>query len=532
MNEQKREAAAEIVSQLTQHGIIERRSTAWASPAVWVSKAKRALTKAEALAQGKEYIPMETNQKAGISLRLCVNYTVLNSFLVYPASALPSVKTLFSQFQDSEVLHCLDLTWAYYGCVLSDKSSLLTGFWTGIQSDNTMVFKRAAMGIRSSGSLLSAIVAKTLAPMRKHVVAYSDNVAIHSKACDGPKVLNRCFKLLTKAGFKVKKSKTIIHVQQPVRLLGITYDIKNKRMHLDHEKTQALSQMKPPSDLKMLKSYLGGVQFLVSAMPGCGEHLATLYKCTRKNAYEFPLKEKELQAFRKINEIMIQPENFVYFINYDLEIIIKCDASSTHIGFCVLQYLPDQKRYVSAGYYCKVLSDAQARYSASHREILGVAVALKQLENLIAGASVTCFTDCRGLMLLFKHAATNSKMRRYLEFIQSFEPQIKLKWQSSKDPSFKIVDLLSRPDTAGDPPVLNRNIPSEDEESIEIRSKKLKSSTVLFDDYILLMDYILEQPDDIVTQMNDDSIYIDNDGNICTGSFEQSEVLQYTNTYM
>ena len=75
---------------------------------------------------------METNQKAGISLRLCVNYTVLNSFLVYPASALPSVKTLFSQFQDSEVLHCLDLTWAYYGCVLSDKSSLLTGFWTGI----------------------------------------------------------------------------------------------------------------------------------------------------------------------------------------------------------------------------------------------------------------------------------------------------------------------------------------------------------------------------------------------------------------
>ena len=92
-----------------------------------------------------------------------------------------------------------------------------------------------------------------------------------------------------------------------------------------------------------------------------------------------------------------------------------------------IQYLPDQKRYVSAGYYCKVLLAAQARYSASHREILGLAIALKSLENLIAGASVTFYTDCRGLMLLAKPAASNSKMRRYLEFLQSFEPAIKLR---------------------------------------------------------------------------------------------------------
>ena len=77
---------------------------------------------------------------------------------------------------------------------------------------------------------------------------------------------------------------------------------------------------------------------------------------------------------------MIQPENFVYFIDDSLEIIIKCDGSSSHVGFCILQYLPDQERYISAGYYCKVLSAAQARYSSSHREILGLALALKSLK--------------------------------------------------------------------------------------------------------------------------------------------------------
>ena len=159
VNDLKRPAATEIVNKLTEHGIIKRMSSPWASASVWVSKAKHALTKVEAEAQGKEYIPMETNQSAGVSLRLCVNYMVLNSYLIYPACALPAVKSLFSQLKESTVLYCMDLTWAYYGCVLSKESSLLTGFWTGIQSDSTMVFQRAAMGVKSSGSLLSAAAA-------------------------------------------------------------------------------------------------------------------------------------------------------------------------------------------------------------------------------------------------------------------------------------------------------------------------------------------------------------------------------------
>ena len=137
-----------------------------------------------------------------------------------------------------------------------------------------------------------------------------------------------------------------------------------------------------------------------------------------QGGYQFPLTGKELEAFHKINEIMLRPENFVYFIDYRLEIIIKCEGSLSHIRFCILQYLPDQKRYVSAGYYCKVLSAAQACYSAMHSEILGLAVALKSLENLIAGALVTCYTDFHGLMLLVKHAVSKSK---------SFKPVIKLR---------------------------------------------------------------------------------------------------------
>ena len=93
VNDLKRNAATEIINKLTEHGIIKRMCSPWDSSSVLVSKACRALTKEEAEAQGKPYIPLQTNQSAGISLGLCVNYTVLNSYLIYPACALPAVKS-------------------------------------------------------------------------------------------------------------------------------------------------------------------------------------------------------------------------------------------------------------------------------------------------------------------------------------------------------------------------------------------------------------------------------------------------------
>ena len=112
VNDLIRNAATELVNKLTEHSIIKRMCSPRASSSVWVSKACKALTKEEAEAQGKQYIPLQTNQAAGISLRLCVNYTILNSYLIYPACALPAVKSLFSQLRHSNVLFVADLKWA------------------------------------------------------------------------------------------------------------------------------------------------------------------------------------------------------------------------------------------------------------------------------------------------------------------------------------------------------------------------------------------------------------------------------------
>ena len=135
-------------------------------------------------------------------------------------------------------------------------------------------------------------------------------------------------------------------------------------------------------------------------------------------------------------------------------------------------------------------------------------------------------------MLLAKHAASNSRMRRYLEFIQSFEPTIKLKWQSSKDPSFKIVDFISRPETVGEPTIVDKNMPSTAEKDIELRCDKLTTATSTVDNYILLMDFILEQPDSDIEKLDDCSVFIDENSNICTGSPGNITILKAHVSYL
>ena len=206
------------------------------------------------------------------------------------------------------------------------------------------------MGIRPSGSLLNAITIETVAPTEEQLVTYSDDMVLYPKVCNKTKFLNQCFKLLTEAGFKVNKSKTMIHAQQPMRLLGPTYDIT---IHFNHEESLALPQTEPSSNLRMLKSHIGEVQPTVPAMLGHGKHLTTLYKCIKENAQEFPVRKEGTQDTREISKLMTQPKNSVYPVNHDPKIMIECDASSTHIWFSVSQYSHDQKRYVLTKYHCK-----------------------------------------------------------------------------------------------------------------------------------------------------------------------------------
>ena len=65
-----------------------------------------------------------------------------------------------------------------------------------------------------------------------------------------------------------------------------------------------------------------------------------------------------------------------------------------------------------------------------------------------------------------------------------------------------------------------------------MRCEKLSTVTSSVDNYILLMDFILEQPDSSIEKLDNCSVYIDGNSNIRTGSPENSTILKSHDTYV
>ena len=108
------------------------------------------------------------------------------------------------------------------------------------------------------------------------------------------------------------------------------------------------------------------------------------------------------------------------------------------------QYIPERMRFVSCGYGVKIFTQTQSRYSPSERELLGAVIALKLCEDIIAGARVIVQLDCRGIILLTATCQTNSKISRYLSYLNSLSPPLEFSWIAGKDKFFTVADMLSR----------------------------------------------------------------------------------------
>ena len=509
----KRKPAQEMIESLLKHGIISRRICPWIANSVWAVKSQPILTEEQAKLRG---IPWEgqVDEQAPISLRLTVSYVKLNGCLEFVPTPLPNIKKLFEQMSGSDTLSCLDLTWSYFSLQICPVSATMTGFWSGIASDISLAFNRSPMGIAPSSGFLQASVTMALAPVKHYTINYSDNILIHSSAEQHPEVVARTLELLRKFGFKIKPNKVALHIQQRVKVLGCIFDIRTHTIHPDPSKTKALSEMPYPTTVTSLKKFLGAFQFMVNTMHGSADPLSTLYKLTRGNGSSFVFDEAAKQAFDTLISIALNPANFIYFVNYELTIILRCDSSTEAVGWTILQFVPEQARYVSCGYGVKCFSPTQQRYGASEREILGAITALKSCESILAGADVIVQLDCRGIVLVAAAAETNSKMQRYLAYIQSFSPPLKFQWVSAKDRFFSVADLLSRP--AHNPDLLyvtNTNIKKGDEDKVDQVARKLATGMSTLEDFPIVLDYILTNSDP--EMISDGSIFLSPSKMVC-----------------
>ena len=508
-------AATQLVSALLANGIVKRRFSNYNSQSVYVAKKRKILTLDEHIKRGhnpSSFVEGTPDPEAPLQLRHCLDLTEVNKNVVEDNLGTMSPKQLLQRLSGTFSAASLDLANAYHSLSLSKSTELVTGWETGVPSlPSRLVYTRATMGLCSSAKWLEIALTKTLSKATNKYIRYCDDVLVIGKTDE--EVLNNLssvLDLLIQYGWKIKREKLTIFAKELI-VFGLKIDLTNQRISVPRADLDAILLRTRPSSAAELKSFLGNVAWWGENLGQHAEATGILHKLTRKDT-PFTWTEENLKAYEKLQEFMSKPTMHISLPNHDLPFHLVSDSSEHATGCLLLQVAsPTDLRIIS--YRSHIHDLRTSRLSSYERECYAMIYCVTLFYDIIAHRPCTIYSDSQASVLLTMMSKTNSKISRWICLLRGI-PFLRISWISSKTPILKLCDYLSRrPATARH--WKNRQVDSQDLERVSLAAAKLKRDTEMtLSHHDILMEYVCSLPSETLEQIYDESIFIDDNGNV------------------
>ena len=176
---------------------------------------------------------------------------------------------------------------------------------------------------------------------------------------------------------------------------------------------------------------------LAHFIPHFSDLTGPLRKLTKKNV-RFPWGLEEEEAFKRIKAALSDCKTLEYY-DLDLETEIIIDASPIGLAAILTQIKGEHRRIIE--YASSSLTDTEARYSQTEREMLAVVYACEHFDMYLYGSDFTVITDQSPLIGIASKSM--SKPTAHLErlCLRLQQYKIKLRYQPGR---FNATDYLSR----------------------------------------------------------------------------------------
>ena len=369
-----REVTNEYVTKMLDAGIIQRSDSPFSSPLFLVRKHNADLSKPPAT-----------------WYRQVHNYKRINELIQAPAYPMRHMQDMIDEVSQKSIFSVLDLSQGFFNQVLHDPEGV-TAF--SVPGMGHFKYVRSAMGVVSSPAMFQKMMEKVLETV-KAAFPYLDDIIIASDSYkDHLLHLRQTLMALRKHNVKLNLRKAQFGKKE-VTYLG--YELSNKTLKPGVRNVKEILKCSPPVTTAEIKSFLGMASFFRKCIPRFAEYSTHLSKLTRKdNPYtKGPLPEKALHAFRHLQKALgsrpcLKP------VDYSKSFILTVDTSGTAHG-AVLSQDHDGTEFPNS-YASIMLSDADRKKSAFHRERLGIRWALKHFKPYLIGKSFLIRTDHKPLV--------------------------------------------------------------------------------------------------------------------------------------
>lgn len=383
----------EQLQELLKAGVIEPASSPFSAPIVLVSK------------------------KDG-SIRLCLDFRMLNAITKRDGYPLPRIDTSLGLLRGAKVFSTMDLVGGYHQVIVNPADREKTAFatpWGQFQ------YRRAPFGVVNMPALFSRMMNRVFAGMLwVHILIYLDDILCFSETVEEHTLLlEQVFVRLHAAGLKLKGRKCSFY-QKSVRYLG--HQVTEGGISLDGDKIKAIQEKPSPTSLAELRSDIGLFSYyrmFIKDFSAISEPLTRLLGETpqdKKIKAKINPEEKKKKSKRKFAAWSWGPEQEAAFTtlkdhlcraptlvhpDFEKPFIIDCDASQYALG-AVCSQLDDLGQEHPVGYASRSLNKTERRYSATKREALGVYWAVhRAFHSYTYGAPFLLRTDHAALTKIF-----------------------------------------------------------------------------------------------------------------------------------
>ena len=203
---------------------------------------------------------------------------------------------------------------------------------------------------------------------------------------------------------------------------------------MDSKKVQAITEMKPPENLKVLQSFLGLVNYLNRFSLALAELTAPLRVLCKKDTL-FACESTQQAAFEATKKEITSALVLAYF-DQSKTSIIQSDASKKGLGAVLLQ---DGKPVV---YASRTLTETEQHYSNIERELLSIVFALEKCHHYVYGYTATVQTDHKPLVSAWKKSIVCNSPRLQRLLLRLSQYDLTIEYLKGKDNA--VADTLSR----------------------------------------------------------------------------------------
>ena len=347
---------------LERDGIIEHSHSAWCSPIVPVRKKDN-------------------------SLRLCIDYRLLNSKTKLDSFPLPNMEDILSSLSDSMYFSTLDMARGYYQIPVDEASKELTAFSSG---SALYQFKVLPFGVANGVATYQRLMSLVLAGVSWDVcIAYIDDLIVLGRSFDEHlSNLDSILKRLVAHNLKIKPRKCSLFKSQ-VNYLGHT--VSNKGILPNAGNVQTILEYPPPRTVKELKRFLGMINFFRRFIKNASDIMSPLFEVTKSNKLSWT--EKCAESFETLKKLLSTSPILAYpdFKNTANDFIITADASSRAAGATLSQIQNGNECIIA--YASSTFSAAERGYSATERELAAIRFAVKHFKAFVQGRRFIIRTD-------------------------------------------------------------------------------------------------------------------------------------------